>query len=342
MSRAVAEADTNIALVKYWGKRDERLNLPAVGSLSLTLAGLSTRTEVIFDAMLEADMLVLNGVAERGRTVDKVSRFLDLVRARAGSMARARVTSANNFPTAAGLASSASAFAALALATTSAAGLSLSASELSVLARRGSGSAARSIFGGFAQMEKGERADGEDAFAAPVEGIDDVRMVIAVASEGPKETLSTDGMRHTAETSPYFAAWVESNQRDLSDARRALAEKDLAKLGEVTERSCLTMHASAMAARPAVLYFRGVTVDGYRAIRELRSGGVPAWFTCDAGPHPKALTDAASAETVAKRLSEVPGVLRTIICAPGAGARLVGDAHAQVTSTPMHDATVRS
>jgi diphosphomevalonate decarboxylase len=323
MTRAVVEANTNIALVKYWGKRDEKLNLPAVGSISLTLAGLSTRTEVRFDALLEADTLSLNGSVERGRPVEKVSRFLDLVRARAGIMDRASVISANNFPTAAGLASSASAFAALALAATRAAGLTLSGSELSVLARRGSGSAARSLFGGFVEMQKGERADGEDAFAAPLDTQLDARMVIAVASEGPKETLSTDGMRHTAETSPYFAAWQSANETDLIEARRALAEGDLARLGTVAERSCLTMHASAMAARPAVVYFRGVTVDGYRAIRELRAGGTPAWFTCDAGPHPKALTDAAHAESVAAALAQVPGVLRTIVCAPGGAAKVI-------------------
>jgi diphosphomevalonate decarboxylase len=325
--RCVAEANTNIALVKYWGKRDEKLNLPAVGSISLTLNGLSTRTEVRFDALLGADELSLNGTVERGRPVEKVSRFLDLVRARAGMMDRAHVISANNFPTAAGLASSASAFAALALAATHAAGLTLSGPELSVLARRGSGSAARSLFGGFVEMHKGERADGEDSFASPLDVTPhmtiDTRMVIAVASEGPKETLSTDGMRHTAETSPYFAPWIAANETDLVDARRALAEGDLARLGTVAERSCLTMHASAMAARPAVVYFRGTTVDGYRAIRELRAAGTPVWFTCDAGPHPKALTDAAHADAVAAALAQVPGVLRTIVCAPGGAAKVI-------------------
>jgi diphosphomevalonate decarboxylase len=321
MMRAVAEANTNIALVKYWGKRDEKLNLPAVGSISLTLAGLSTRTEVRFGA--DKDELILNGAAERA---DKLTRFLDLVRERAGINERAHVVSSNNFPTAAGLASSASGFAALALAATRAAGVQLTARELSSLARRGSGSAARSIFGGFVEMHRGERADGEDAFAeeviVPGWGFD-VRMVIGVASDGPKETLSTDGMRHTAETSPYFAAWVKANADDLVEARRAIGEKNLQHLGEVTERSCLAMHASALAARPAVVYWKGVTVEGLRAIQELRRGGTPAWFTCDAGPHPKALTDAAHAEAVAQRLSSVPGVLRTIICAPGAAARIV-------------------
>src|SRR4051794_10093192 len=145
----VAEANTNIALVKYWGKRDAKLNLPAVGSLSLTLEGLTTRTEVRFDPKLPADALSLHGENTRGEPLRRISKFLDLVRIRTGASTRAQVVSANNFPTAAGLASSASAFAALALAATRASGLELSGAELSVLARLGSGSAARSIFGGF-------------------------------------------------------------------------------------------------------------------------------------------------------------------------------------------------
>jgi diphosphomevalonate decarboxylase len=318
--RAIAEANTNIALVKYWGKRDPRLNLPAVGSLSLTLEGLSTRTEVRFDPLLSEDALTLNGAPA---PVDRITKFLDLVRARAKTMERAHVVSANNFPTAAGLASSASAFAALAMAATHAAGLQLSPRELSVLARRGSGSAARSIFGGFVEMHRGQRDDGEDAFADPIATDWDVRLVVAVCGEGPKDTLSTDGMGRTAETSPYFAAWVASSEPDLADARRAIAARDLAALGEVTERSCLTMHASAMAARPAVVYFRGVTVEGWRAIQALRRAGTPAWFTCDAGPHVKALTDATHADAVARALGQIPGVTRTRICAPGPGARIV-------------------
>jgi diphosphomevalonate decarboxylase len=322
--KITAEAQTNIALVKYWGKRDAKLNLPAVGSLSLTLEGLTTRTTVAFDPTRDEDALMLNGTAERGQALQRISRLLDLVRARAGTMARAEVVSSNNFPTAAGLASSASAFAALALAATRAAGLELPARELSVLARRGSGSAARSIFGGFAEMRRGQRDDGEDAFAEPIDAAGwDVRLVVAVTSEGPKATLSTDGMRHTAETSPYYDAWVATSEPDLAAARRAIAAHDLEALGVVTEQSCLAMHASALAARPAVVYFTGATVEGYRAVQAARKSGLPAWFTCDAGPHVKALTDAVHADEVARRLAEVPGVLRTQVCAPGAPARVV-------------------
>jgi len=326
--RAVAEARTNIALVKYWGKRGETgLNLPAVGSLSLTLEGLSTRTEVRFDASLAADALELNGVPETGLAFTKVSKFLDRVRAEAKLEHRAVVTSANNFPTAAGLASSASAFSALALAASRAAGLSLDPRALSVLARKGSGSAARSLFGGFVRMHRGERPDGTDSYAEPLAGRSaedmDVRMVLGITKKGPKETLSTDGMRHTAETSPYFAAWVATSEPDLADAAQAISRGDLEALGVVTERSALTMHASALAARPAVLYFSGATIEGYRAVVAMRKAGVPAWFTCDAGPHAKALTDAKHADEVARRLAEVPGVIETRVCKPGRAAEVL-------------------
>jgi diphosphomevalonate decarboxylase len=327
VKRAIAEARTNIALVKYWGKRDVALNLPAVGSLSLTLEGLSTRTEVRFDPSLGADTLELNGAAETGLPLTKVSKFLDLIRKEAKLSERAAVISANNFPTAAGLASSASAFSALTVAAARAAGLSWDARTLSIWSRRGSGSAARSLFGGFVRMHRGERPDGLDSFAEPITGRTaedmNVRMVLGITRKGPKETLSTDGMRHTAETSPYFAAWVSTSDPDLADAQAAIARGDLEALGVVTERSALTMHASALAARPAVLYFSGATIEGYRAVVAMRKAGVPAWFTCDAGPHAKALTDAAHAEEVARRLGEVPGVIETRICRPGKGAEVV-------------------
>ncbi|HEY2746468.1 MAG TPA: diphosphomevalonate decarboxylase [Polyangia bacterium] len=317
--RSTARANTNIALVKYWGKRDAALNLPAVGSLSLTLDGLSTRTTVTFGKS-DADSLVLNGAPADERALGRIAKFLDLVRARAGIRERAAVESSNDFPTAAGLASSASAFAALALAATRAAGLSLSDRELSILARRGSGSAARSIFGGFAEMHRGTRADGEDSFAEPIVTDWDVRLVIAATTQAPKATLSTDGMRHTAETSPYYEAWVKMSERDLASAREAIARRDLEALGVVTEASCLSMHASAMAARPAVMYFAGATIEGYRVIQDLRRNGVPAWFTCDAGPHVKALTDAGHAAQVEAALAKLG---KTWICKPGPRAEVV-------------------
>ncbi|HLK93447.1 MAG TPA: diphosphomevalonate decarboxylase, partial [Polyangia bacterium] len=255
----------------------------------------------------------------------RVTAFLDRVRARAGLAARATVTTENSVPTASGLASSASGFAALALAASQAAGLALSPTELSVLARLGSGSAARSIFGGFAEMARGARPDGTDAAAHPLSEGDgwDVRLVVAITAAGEKALGSTAAMRRTAETSPYYDAWVRGVDGDLAAARAAIAGRDLAALGAVAERSALRMHASALAAEPAILYWNGATVAAMARVRALRAAGTPAFFTIDAGPHVKVLCPARDAEEIADALSEVPGVLRTLVAAPGPGARLV-------------------
>ena len=317
-----AEARTNIALVKYWGKRDAAENLPIAGSLSLTLDGLTTRTTLTLDDGLGADELVLDGRLESGEPVARVRRFLDLVRARAGVSTRARVESWNSFPTASGLASSASGFAALAVAAAAAYRLDLGPAALSALARRGSGSAARSIFGGFAELVADGDGDG-DAHAVPLPDFD-VRLVVAVVGAGaPKSVSSTSGMDHTARTSPLFPGFTATVPRDLDDARAAIARRDLAALGEVAERSALTMHASALAARPGILYWRGATVEGIHAVRDLRAAGVGAWATIDAGPHVKVLCAPADAARVSAALAAVPGIGRTVIAAPGAGARLV-------------------
>ena len=323
---ATAVAGTNIALVKYWGKRDAALNLPAAGSLSLTLDALGTRTSVRFTDALAADRLTLDGAAADARATARVAAFLDRVRARAQLEARAEVVSENTVPTASGLASSASGFAALALAATHAAGLSPSPAELSELSRLGSGSAARSIFGGFVEMARGERADGRDAVAAPLPGGDawrDVRLVVAVTSDAAKALGSTEAMERTSRTSPYYAAWIASVADDLAEARAAVEARDLTRLGVVAERSALRMHASALAAEPGILYWNAATVAAMGAVRALRDQGVAAYFTIDAGPHVKVLCAAADAHTVEDALLRCPGVLRTVVASPGEGAHLV-------------------
>ncbi len=230
--------------------------------------------------------------------------------------------------TAAGLASSASGFAALALAAARAAGLALAPAELSELARLGSGSAARSIFGGFVEMARGARADGSDAVAHPLEtGVGwDVRLVVAITAAGEKAIGSTAAMRRTAETSPYYEPWVRSVDGDLAAARAAIAARDLAALGAVAERSALRMHASAFAADPPIVYWNPATLAAMASVRLLRERGTPAFFTIDAGPHVKVLCDARDAEAVAAALAGTDGVLRTLIAAPGPGARVLEEA----------------
>ncbi len=331
--QATAEACANIALVKYWGKRDAVLNLPATGSLSLTLSGLVTRTTVTWAEDPGDDAILLDGKPAAGAERQRIVTFLDLVREgmqasgasdRPGAP-RASVESVNGFPRAAGLASSASGFAALALASTRAAGLELADEQLSVLARRGSGSACRSIFGGFVEWLPGSAADGQDSHAVPLLAPEawDVRMLVAVLAERPKPKGSTDAMNHTVATSPYFEAWRACVPGDLDIARQAIASRDLARLGELAESNALRMHATMLAARPPVLYWLPETVAAMRRVRELRDAGMACWFTIDAGPNVKVLCDAAFEAAVITGLSDLPGVLRVISSRPGPGARLV-------------------
>jgi len=326
LSSCTAVAGANIALVKYWGKRDESLNLPAAGSLSLTLKELGTRTTVRFGEHLgPRDRLRLNGLEPDDVTRTRNVSFLDLVRAYAGTDARAEVVSENSVPTAAGLASSASGFAALALAATRAAGLSLTPEQLSALARRGSGSAARSIFGGFVRMNAGTAPDGSDSHASAIPEGDGwtLRLVVAVTAEGPKAIGSTAAMARTERTSPYYDSWVTTIPRDLLEARAAIAERDLPRLGALAERNALRMHASAMAADPPILYWTPATVAAIETVRGLREQGIPAYFTIDAGPHVKVLCTAGTASQVEAAMGATPGVLRTYIASPGRGARVL-------------------
>lgn len=320
-----AVAGTNIALVKYWGKRDPALNLPATGSVSLTLRELGTRTTVRFVEGASTDNVRLGDVPTDDRVAQRVRHFLDRVRQQAGITSRAEVTTENSVPTAAGLASSASGFAALALAATRAAGLTLPAPELSALARLGSGSAARSIFGGFVEMARGTRPDGTDAFAHPLDEATtwDVRLVVAVTALGEKALGSTAAMERTARTSPFYPAWVAANEGDVGAAREAILGRDLEGLGAIMERSALRMHATAMAADPAIIYWNAATMSAMHAVRELRASGTPAFFTIDAGPHVKVLCAASDAGRIAEMLTAVPGVCRTVIAAPGPGARVL-------------------
>jgi diphosphomevalonate decarboxylase len=318
--QATVRARSNIALIKYWGKADPVLNTPAVGSISVTLDDLWTDTTVRFDPSLEADRLVLDG-RERADQLARASRCLDLVRAKAGTSLRAEIVSENNFPTGAGLASSASGFAALVGAGAAALAQEWSPRELSILARRGSGSAARSIFGGFVEMHRGAAADGEDSYAEPLAEPRHwpLSVLVAITSRREKAVGSGPGMTRSAEASPYYSAWVDSHPADLAEGRAAIASKDFARLARVSESSCLKMHAAAMSTEPPLLYWNGATVDGLNRIRELRAEGLPVFFTIDAGPQLKAVCLPEAAMAVREALAALPGVSQVIATSLGPG-----------------------
>lgn len=324
---ATARAHSNIALAKYWGKRDSALNIPAVGSLSITLDGLHTDTTVAFRHGLTADELWLNGSqhASEHPAVQRASTVLDLVRERAGTTLHASVTSQNNFPTGAGLASSASGFAALAVAASAAAGLDESPRDLSILARRGSASAARSLFGGYAELHAGNATDGNDAFAEQLmDGAEwPLSVVVAITDTGLKTVSSTEGMSATSATSPFYRAWVDSSEGLLTQMRNAVLAHDLQKVGELAEHSCLALHSLMLTTLPALIYWNAATMAAIHAVRDLRGTGTPVYFTIDAGPQVKALCRPEDAGAVAAALSAVPGVHETRISALGPAARLV-------------------
>lgn len=320
---ATARAHSNIALIKYWGKRDRTLNLPAVGSISITLDALYTDTRVGFFAGAQHDQIEIGG-----RKVDaaRFTPFLDRVRGRAGIRDCARVSSWNNFPTGAGLASSASGFAALALAAGTAAGLELDARELSILARQGSGSAARSIHGGFVEMHRGTRDDGTDAFAEPLlAGADwPLEVVVAITDTAAKAVDSSAGMRGLEQRSDYYDAWVAHADDDLAAMRAAIATRDFETLGALAEMSCLKLHGLMLSTRPGLIYWNAATVAAMHAVRALRADGLPVYFTIDAGPQLKAVCEPANAAGVAQALQRVPGVLDTRRSALGGPVHLLG------------------
>lgn len=288
MTIGKARAYTNIALIKYWGKRDEQLILPMNSSLSLTLDTFYTETSVHFDTNLNNDLFLLNG-QKQALDNNKVTSFLTYIRKEYGG-SYAKIESTNYVPTAAGLASSASGFAALAGACAAALKLNLSDTELSRLARHGSGSACRSIFGGFAEWQKG--TSDQDSYAVPVlsNGFEnELAMLFVLVDSRVKDISSRDGMRRTVQTSSFYDGWLSTIDQDIKDIKTAIIEKDFQKLGEITEANSLRMHGTTLAASPPFTYWIPESLKAMQIARQLRNKGIACYTTMDAGPNVKIL-----------------------------------------------------
>lgn len=319
---ATALAHPNIAFIKYWGNRDQALRLPANGSISMNLDGLFTRTTVSFQPSLPLDELIINGREVTGKGLERVSKLLDEVRQWAGISSRAEVISENNFPSGAGIASSAAAFAALALAASRAAGLERSERELSILARHGSGSACRSVPAGFVEWIAGESDETSYAFSiAPPEHWDLIDCVAIVSTEH-KPTGSTEG-HALANTSPLQEARLADAPRRLDLCRQAILQRDFEALAQIVELDSNMMHAVMMTSQPPLFYWQATTLTIMEAVRRWRKEGLPVFYTIDAGPNVHVLTLSAFAEEVEKRLLSLPGVLQILRAGPGPGARIV-------------------
>lgn len=318
----IAKAHTNIALVKYWGKKDPQLMLPQNGSISLTLDHFYTETSVRFDTHATKDQVTFNGQVLTAAKAQRISRFLDLIRAQSGETVRAIVKTSNHVPTSAGLASSASGFAALAAAGSRAAGLDLSLSDLSRLARRGSGSATRSIFGGFVEWHAGH--DDASSVAEPLQDpVDwDIQMIAVVLQASKKPISSTTGMQRVVATSPYYSAWVQTANNDLVAMRQAIANKDLTAVGTIAETNAMRMHALNLSAKPAFNYFTADTLTAIQAVQDLRADGINCYYTLDAGPNVKIICASKDTATITAALQHDFAATQLIIAKPGPGVTI--------------------
>lgn len=310
MTRAIAHP--NIALVKYWGKQEKPGNLPATPNLSITLDSLTTQTSIDDH---ECDEIWLNNVHVQDA---KISAFLNMLREQF-DISPIKIVSENNFPTSAGLASSASGFAALMTAINQHANLGMNAELMSQWARQGSASAARSMFGGFV------------ALLPPVWCAQNIaplshwplETVVAITNKQVKAVASSQGMEQSRLTSPFYQTWVSSSGDDYANATQAINEKDFEQLAVVAELSCLKMHSVMLTSHPTLAYWNSATVECMQVIRQLRDQGTAVFFTVDAGPQVKAICLPSARMTVQCALDKIPNVLETICCAMGEGARIV-------------------
>lgn len=329
---ATAKAHANLAFIKYWGKADASLNLPLNGSISMNLSAASTITSVSFDESLLSDQVYIHRGAQpeslgqlelplenaleqtAGAFAQRVSKHLDRLRSLANTRMRARIVTANSFPASTGIASSASGLAALTLAAATALKLDLSERELTVLARRGSGSACRSIPAGFVEWYAAVRS--EDSYAAqlaPPEHWPIIDLAVIV-SHGSKKVSSSEG--HELVTSSPF--W-KTRQLDLPDKlkamRHAILERDFSSFGQILESEALAMHAIALTSAysaddgwySGIYYWLPDTLELLLAVQEWRSAGLPVYFTLDAGPTVHLLCPAEHADALSEAVHTLAG-----------------------------------
>ena len=312
----------NIAFIKYWGNRDNALRIPANGSISMNLSSLETRTTVEASPEFRIDSLTLNNRRETGAVLDRVKVFFDLLREISGKPFYAHVKSENNFPLSAGIASSASAFAALAMVGSKAFGLDLTEKELSILARRGSGSASRSIPGGFVEWHAGKTNAG--SFAETIAPADHWELwdCVAVVTEQPKKTGSTEG-HLLAGTSPLQAARVKDAPRRLEICRNAILKRDFEALANIIELDSNMMHGVMMTSQPPLMYWSPKSLEIMLEVAKWRKTSIPAAYTLDAGPNVHVICTREYAHRVRARLEKIPGVAWVLSSGVGSGVQML-------------------
>jgi len=320
--KATAIAPANIAFIKYWGKINEKLRLPANSSISMNLSEASSRTFVEFNSSFKKDTVFIGGKKVIGVEEERVIEHLDRVRKMAGMKLFAKVISENNFPKSAGIASSASGFAALSLAASTAAGLNLSEKDLSILARLGSGSACRSIPDGFVEWKFGQKSG--DSFASSLYPSDywDIYDLIVIVGGKSKKISSTEG--HTfATSSPFYKTRILGMEKKVAEIKNALKNKDFTKFGTILEAEAINMHTVMMTSSPPLYYLLPESLKIIYSVMEWRETGLEAYFTIDAGPNIHIICRSKDIKALRSKLGKVPGIESTIVNRASRGASLI-------------------
>jgi len=322
ITKATAVSPANIAFIKYWGKKDVKDNIPFNNSISMNLSNCSTKTTVEFSRKYRSDKVFIDGNEAQGEKKERVVKILNTVRKEAKLSQKARVVSENNFPADAGIASSASAFSALALATSRAARMEPSLKELSILSRLGSGSAARSVVDGFAEWKKGKNSQTSYAVQLAPPSHWDLRDIVVIVAKEKKKASSTEG-HSAALTSPHYKTRQLELKRRIRDLRNALLDKQFKKFGELLEEEAISLHMIAMTSKPPIYYWDKGTIEVIHKLLELREKGLFAYFTIDAGQNVHVICKACDSNKLNKRLKKLPDVFFTIVNKPSTGTRLV-------------------
>lgn len=322
--KATAIAHSNIAFIKYWGKIDEALRLPANDSLSMNMSAATTTTTVEFLPKHKSDAIHLIGGTFTKTEKERVIMHLNRIRTKAGIFEKARVVTKNSFPKGTGIASSASGFAALTAAATAACGLILKEKELSELARLGSGSACRSIPDGFVLWK--HATSSEESFARSLYPPDywDLRDILVVVETKEKEVGSASGMRLVA-TSPFWNARLGGMKKALSRALTAFKRKDIHLLGEVIEEEAMSMHAVMMTQKPPLFYWQETSLQLFQKARLWRAEGIPVYVTLDAGPNVHFITDGKYEDRVIEKIKTVISAPSILVSKPSVGTKITNE-----------------
>ncbi|MFC1625121.1 diphosphomevalonate decarboxylase [Patescibacteria group bacterium] len=321
LTKKSATSPANIAFIKYWGKKNSSLNIPNNSSISMNLDSCLTTTTVHFIENLKEDEVVIDCKRVSGEARQRVIKIINLVRKWSGVKQRAKVSSINNFPSDAGVASSASAFSALALAASSAAGLELSGKKLSILARIGSGSACRSVVDGFSEWKMGTSSETSYANQLEKPSFWDLRDIVVIVSSGKKEKSSTEGHK-LAKTSPYYLKRQRMMQKRTSMLKKAFLSKNIDNFGKILEQEAIDLHVIAMTSDPPIFYLNSSSFAVIQTLRELRQKRVKGFFTMDAGPNVHVICRQKDVEVINRTIKRLPGVKSTIVNKPGLGTRV--------------------